>query len=66
LPPAARLAGGRSEHFEVVNLRISTVWARWAYLDIRRIRRDSGYQPHHGVQRGMADYIGPLNAGHER
>jgi nucleoside-diphosphate-sugar epimerase len=36
------------------------------YLDISRIHQDTGYQPEYGVERGMADYINWLKAGHER
>jgi UDP-glucose 4-epimerase len=37
-----------------------------AYLDISRIRTDAGYEPVYDVERGVADYIGWLRAGHER
>jgi UDP-glucose 4-epimerase len=36
------------------------------YLDISRLRQDTGFQPGYDVERGAADYIGWLRAGHER
>jgi UDP-glucose 4-epimerase len=36
------------------------------YLDISRLRQDAGYQPAYDVERGAADYISWLRAGHER
>jgi UDP-glucose 4-epimerase len=36
------------------------------YLDIARLRRDTGYQPAYDVERATADYISWLRAGHER
>jgi UDP-glucose 4-epimerase len=36
------------------------------YLDISRLRRDTGYQPAYDVERATADYISWLRAGHER
>jgi UDP-glucose 4-epimerase len=36
------------------------------YLDIGRIRQDTGYQPAYDTDRAVADYIGWLRAGHER
>jgi UDP-glucose 4-epimerase len=36
------------------------------YLDITRIREDTGYQPAYDTQRAAADYIGWLRAGNER
>jgi UDP-glucose 4-epimerase len=36
------------------------------YLDITRIRRDTGYQPAYDTDRAVADYIGWLRAGNER
>jgi UDP-glucose 4-epimerase len=39
---------------------------RDTYLDITRIRRDTGYEPQWGIDRGMADYIAWLQAGNER
>ncbi len=35
------------------------------YLDISRIHQDTAYRPEYGVERGMADYINWLTAGHE-
>jgi nucleoside-diphosphate-sugar epimerase len=37
-----------------------------SYLDITRILEDTGYAPAYDIQRGVADYIGWLKAGHER
>jgi UDP-glucose 4-epimerase len=34
-------------------------------LDITRLREDTGYQPQYDVERGVADYIAWLQAGHE-
>jgi UDP-glucose 4-epimerase len=36
------------------------------YLDITRIRQDTGYQPGYDAERAVADYIGWLRAGNER
>lgn len=36
------------------------------YLDIARIRHDTGYEPAYDTERAVADYIGWLRAGHER
>lgn len=36
------------------------------YLDIARIHEDTGYRPAYDIERGVADYIGWLRAGHER
>jgi len=36
------------------------------YLDITRIRQDTGYQPSFDAERAVADYIGWLRAGNER
>jgi len=36
------------------------------YLDIRRIRQDTGYQPAYPTERAVADYVGWLRAGNER
>jgi UDP-glucose 4-epimerase len=36
------------------------------YLDITRIREDTGYQPGYDAERAAADYIGWLRAGNER
>ena len=36
------------------------------YLDITRIHQDTGYQPAYDTERAVADYIGWLQAGHER
>lgn len=36
------------------------------YLDLTRIREDTGYQPAYDIERGVADYIGWLRAGNER
>ena len=38
---------------------------RDSYLDITRIRQDTGYQPEYSTQRGIAEYITWLQAGHE-
>lgn len=56
--PGARLelAAGRSPNAPEENV----------YLDINRIREDTGYQPAYDVERGVEDYIGWLRAGHER
>jgi UDP-glucose 4-epimerase len=40
--------------------------ARDSYLDISRIREDTGYQPAYDTERAVADYIGWLRAGNER
>jgi UDP-glucose 4-epimerase len=37
-----------------------------AYLDITRLREDTGFAPAYDVERGVADYLGWLQAGHER
>ncbi|MFZ0215007.1 MAG: NAD(P)-dependent oxidoreductase [Candidatus Dormiibacterota bacterium] len=36
------------------------------FLDLTRIHQDAGYQPAFDIQRGVADYISWLRAGHER
>jgi UDP-glucose 4-epimerase len=36
------------------------------YLDITRLRQDTGYQPAYDTERAVADYIGWLRAGNER
>lgn len=36
------------------------------YLDITRIRQDTGYQPAYDTERAVADYIGWLREGHDR
>jgi len=36
------------------------------YLDITRIRQDTGYQPVYDTERAAADYIAWLRAGHDR
>ena len=36
------------------------------YLDITRLRQDTGYQPCYDTERAVADYIGWLRAGNER
>jgi UDP-glucose 4-epimerase len=36
------------------------------YLDIARVREDTGYQPGYDAERAVADYIGWLRAGNER
>jgi UDP-glucose 4-epimerase len=36
------------------------------YLDISRIRQDTGYEPAYDTERAVADYIAWLRAGHER
>jgi UDP-glucose 4-epimerase len=36
------------------------------YLDIARLRADTGYQPAYDAERATADYISWLRAGHER
>jgi UDP-glucose 4-epimerase len=36
------------------------------YLDITRLRQDTGYQPAYDTERAVADYIGWLRAGHDR
>ncbi|MCW2914908.1 MAG: hypothetical protein JWN52_2976 [Actinomycetia bacterium] len=36
------------------------------YLDITRIRQDTGYQPAYDPERAVADYLGWLRAGNER
>jgi UDP-glucose 4-epimerase len=36
------------------------------YLDISRLRQDTGFRPAYDVERGAADYIGWLRAGHDR
>lgn len=35
-------------------------------LDLTRIHRDTGYRPEYGTERAVADYIGWLQAGHDR
>ncbi|MER5650159.1 NAD(P)-dependent oxidoreductase [Streptosporangium sp. NPDC002524] len=37
-----------------------------AYLDITRLREDTGYRPEYDSERAAADYIAWLRAGHER
>jgi UDP-glucose 4-epimerase len=39
---------------------------RDVYLDITRIRQDTGYEPAYDTQRAVEDYIGWLRAGNER
>jgi UDP-glucose 4-epimerase len=36
------------------------------YLDLSRIRQDTGYQPEFDTERSVADHAGWLRAGHER
>ncbi len=36
------------------------------YLDITRIREDTGYQPEYDTDSAVADYLNWLNAGHPR
>jgi UDP-glucose 4-epimerase len=36
------------------------------YLDISRIRADTGYQPEHDTERAADDYIAWLRAGNTR
>jgi UDP-glucose 4-epimerase len=36
------------------------------YLDISRIREDTGYQPEYDTRRAVADYLGWLRTGHPR
>jgi UDP-glucose 4-epimerase len=36
------------------------------YLDISRLREDTGYEPAYDTERAVADYIAWLRAGHER
>ena len=35
------------------------------YLDISRIRQDTGYEPEYNVERGIADYVSWLKAGND-
>jgi UDP-glucose 4-epimerase len=39
---------------------------RDSHLDIAPIHQDTGYRPQYGIERGIADYIAWLQAGHER
>jgi UDP-glucose 4-epimerase len=39
---------------------------RQAWLDITRLRRDTGYKPAWDTERAAADYIAWLRAGNER
>jgi UDP-glucose 4-epimerase len=39
---------------------------RDTYLDITRLRQDTGYQPAYDTERAVADYVAWLRAGHER
>jgi UDP-glucose 4-epimerase len=36
------------------------------YLDITRLRRDTGFAPEYDMRRAVADYVGWLRAGHDR
>jgi UDP-glucose 4-epimerase len=36
------------------------------YLDISRLREDTGFRPGYGTAAGVADYVGWLRSGHER
>ncbi len=36
------------------------------WLDISRLRQDTGYEPGYDTERAVADYVGWLRAGHER
>jgi len=36
------------------------------YLDITRLRQDTGYQPAYDADRAVADYLAWLRAGHDR
>jgi UDP-glucose 4-epimerase len=36
------------------------------WLDISRLRQDTGYEPAYDTERSVADYVGWLRAGHER
>jgi UDP-glucose 4-epimerase len=40
--------------------------SRPSYLDITRLREDTGYQPSYNTDRAVADYLAWLEAGHER
>jgi UDP-glucose 4-epimerase len=35
------------------------------YMDLSRIKADTGYEPEYSLERGLADYISWLRAGHE-
>jgi UDP-glucose 4-epimerase len=37
-----------------------------SYLDISRLRGDTGFSPRYGLARGISDYVGWLLAGHEK
>jgi UDP-glucose 4-epimerase len=37
-----------------------------SFLDISRLRDDTGFSPRYGLERGISDYIGWLRAGHEK
>jgi UDP-glucose 4-epimerase len=37
-----------------------------AFLDISRLREDTGYEPAYDVKRGVAEYVSWLRAGNER
>jgi UDP-glucose 4-epimerase len=36
------------------------------YLDLTRIRQDTGYRPAYDIERGVADYVGWLRSGNPR
>jgi UDP-glucose 4-epimerase len=76
------VAGGRATTYEELTAAIRTVVpgaridlpegrhpdgpARDVYLDITRLREDTGYQPAYDLEQAVADYIGWLRAGNER
>lgn len=41
-------------------------YGRDLYLDITRLRQDTGYEPEYGIERSVADYVAWLRAGNER
>jgi len=39
---------------------------RDVYLDISRLREDTGFRPRYGTAAAVTDYVGWLRSGHER
>ena len=52
--------------FELPEGRDPSGWADDVYLDIGRIRQDTGYQPAYDTEGAAADYVAWLRAGNER
>jgi UDP-glucose 4-epimerase len=51
-----KLAEGRNPHSPPAD----------PFLDLTRIRTDTGYEPAYEIERGVADYVAWLRSGHDR